>query len=133
MRWLRPSKRRGRKGRVSRQTEAPGQKRNRSRRARWYAVGIVCAIALAAVMIGAWYDLMWYERSWYIDARSGRVREDCFVLGLRVGTTIEATPFSALAQHYSLATRPPRWLLLHSRARSIAVLRDDKGRVGGER
>jgi len=103
VRWLPPSKKSGREG-------------------RWHTLGIACAIALAAVMIGAWcgwYDINLFERRWYIDARSGRIREDCSVLGLRVRTTIEEAPFSALARDYSLATQPPRWLRTHARIRSM--------------
>lgn len=68
---------------------------------------ILVAIALLVVLVLTRWELT--RRRFDLDVNSGRTREQSFVLGWLVRTRISDTPFSKLADEFSLSQEPPDW------------------------
>lgn len=60
-------------------------------------------------------------KTWqHIDVNSGRIRKQTLVFGLVATTSMVDTPFSRLAEQFSLTTEPARWQLLDEQTYSIS-------------
>lgn len=88
------------------------------------AVWILAAVALVVVVILTRADLS--GSRFDIDVNSGRTREQSFVLGWLVRTRVDDTPFSKLADEFSLSREPPDWRFVSavSRCAWLTTLRE---------
>jgi len=88
------------------------------------AVWILAAVALVAVVVLTRWDLV--RSRFDIDINSGRTREQSFVLGWLVRTRVSDTPFSRLADEFSLSREPPDWRFVSavSRCAWLTTLRE---------